>query len=335
MEELRQNQALMLFFASLKKDMDDIKRRLDGKTPFLLTEEAVEGFTEYLDENTKPNTARSFTYLLSEFGKAFPGANIAEIPPLTLQAFLAKRWGERKKTVLKQYLALLKWFFGWSIKYCQKKGLPPFLNPCDLIEIKGDTHPKRPDFIPEERMREFLASAKKESHWLMFAILMTAGLRVSELIGDRRIGKPGLRKMDVNGRVLTIWAPKSGREKEIAVIPQWVSERLNIYMADLPSDKTIFDIGYSTAYDIVKTHANQVGLSFSPHHLRKWIASFWHRLGEYEMANFTLRHSSAKVENVVLVSNLGARYIAQLSIEDVMAKQDKFLKEVCGEISDR
>lgn len=40
------------------------------------------------------------------------------------------------------------------------------------------------------------------------------------------------------------------------------------------------------------------------------------------MANFVLRHSSTKVNDAVLITTLGARYIAPLAPAEVMEKQD-------------
>lgn len=323
MEQVQQQQVLLMAIASLKKDMDDIKRRLDGKTPTLLTEEAVEGFKSYLKENTKPNTRRSYDYLLEEFRKGFLGQNVSEIAPYRLQEFLAAKWGRGKRSVLKQSFSKLKWFFSWCVKYVQIKGMPPFLNPCELIEIKSIAPPERPEFVPVEKMVEFLETMKDERHWLITAILMAGGLRISEVIGDHRAGKPGLFKKDVEDRILAIRNPKSGRKEEIAVIPVWVSERLKHFLPNHGTEEKIFTISYATFHDVIRTHGKWVGLSITPHYLRKWCASFWQRVDEYAMTNFVLRHSSTKVGEATLVSSLGARYVASLSPQEVMEKQDR------------
>lgn len=318
-------QALLLALVSIKKDISDLKDRLDAKTPVLSTEEAVDGFRAYLLENARPNTRRSFDYLLGEFEKGFMGQNVPGIAPIRLQEFLASRWGKGKRSVLRQTLSKLKWFYTWCIKYVQVKGMPPFLNPCDLIEVKIESPPQRPEFIPIEKMREFLATMVDETHWLATAILMTAGLRISELIGDNRGGKPGLLRKDVNGRALTIHNPKSGRREEVAVIPGWVAERLAQRLNNLgPGDK-VFPVSYSTVYDVILTHAAWVGLDLRPHYLRKWAASFWSRHHEHALANFILRHSQTKINDATLITTLGARYIAPLSVEEVMEKQDRLM----------
>lgn len=321
-----QEQAMLFMaLASLGKRLEGIEKRLEGKTPTLLTEEAVEGFKAYLKENSRPNTRRSFDYLLREFEKEFPGQNVPEIPPYRLQEFLGSRWGARKKAVVRQTLSKLKWFYSWCIKAVMVKGMPPFHNPCDLIEVKSDGPPERPEFVPIERMKEFLATMKDERHYLITAILMTAGLRVSELIGDKRAGKPGLLKKDVNGRVLALSNTKSGRKGEVAVIPSWVSERLNLFLQNLGPEDKIFSISYATLHGVIRTHGKWVGLDLSPHYMRKWIATYWSRLGEYSMTNFILRHATTKVNEAALITSLGARYVAPLSPQEVMEKQDRLI----------
>ncbi len=312
-------------FASLKQDLQDIKKELADKTPRLLCEEAVEGFDLYLRENTKPNTRKGFNCLLKEFRKDFAGRNIVEIPPIVLQKFLLRRWGGCKVSALKQNLTLMKWFYTWSIRYCRAKGASGFANPCDLINIKAHVELRRPEFMSVGKMQEFLSTAKDETYWLILAILATGGLRVSELIGDQRAGKSGLRKDDVKGRTLTIRQPKSGRVKEVAVIPSWVETRLRDYAQGLEAAERIFPVSYSAVYNMTTTNSMKTGVRFSPHYLRKWCASYWSRQGEIAMANFVLRHSCTRAFGATVITSLGARYIAPLSPEEALEKQDKLM----------
>ena len=48
MEQHVQLQTLLMAFVSLKKDMEDIKAQIRGKSPTLAVEEAVDGFNTYL-----------------------------------------------------------------------------------------------------------------------------------------------------------------------------------------------------------------------------------------------------------------------------------------------
>ena len=315
----QQTQAILVAFASLKKDLDELKKKLDGKFPVVMVEETTEGFQGFLEKNRKPNTKRAYTKLLREFRGAFGSVNMATISAEALQDFLGKKWGKCKRTVLRQQLTLLKRFFNWTIRYAQYKGMPPFVNPCDFIEISGVAAPERPEFVSTEKIIEFLATARKEAHWLMFAILLTAGLRISELIGDYRVGKPGLKKEDIDGRVLTLHQPKSGRATEQAVIPAWVERRLKKHIEQFSPKDKIFSIGYSTLHDVIKTHAKWVGLNITPHDLRKWCATFWERLEEDRCKKYVLRHHVT----------LEDRYIA-MPPEDIMEKQDKYMKGLYG-----
>lgn len=323
MTQQAETRIFIVGLAALKKDLDEIKERLDGKTAVLFTKEATVGFRAYLAANRKPNTCLSYQRLLRDFEEVYAGRNIAKISAEELEGFLSARWGKSKRITLKQHLTLLKRFLNWCIGYTQFKGMPPFVNPCTFIEVNDVKPSELPKFIPIEKMQEFLATLKDERHWLMVAILLTAGLRVSELVGDPRAGKPGLKKKDVAGRILTIHKPKSGRDIESAVIPSLVEKRLMEYSKNFKAEDRIIPISYSSLYGVVRTHAKWVGLTLRPHDLRKWCATFWSRLQEYAMANFVLRHSETKAVDTILISSLGARYIAPPSPVEAMERQDK------------
>lgn len=318
-----QTQAFFMAVASLKQGMDEINAKLDGKQTVLSIEEAIEGFSAFLRENKTHNTQRSYRRLTHDLGAVYAGRNVPEITAQELEGFLAARWGKSKKITLRQNLVLLQRFFSWCIGYVQYCGQAPFVNQCSFIKVIGVKPPERPEFIPVPKIEEFLATFKDERHWLMVAILLTAGLRISELIGDPRGGKSGLRRKDVDGRILTIHKPKSGRDSEDAVIPSWVGKRLAKHMKDLHPEDRIFSISYSSVHGLIKRHGRDVGLELTPHFLRKWCASYWSRLQEYAMANFVLRHSETKAVDTTLISSLGARYIAPPSPVEAMERQDK------------
>lgn len=329
-----QIETVLMGFAALKKDLDYIKERLDGKTAVLSTEEAVAGFRMFMEKNRTPNSCRSYRRLLKDFEEVYSYRNIPDISASELEDFLRERWKKANPSTLRQNLVLIQRFFGWCSEFCQYNGQPSFLNPCQFISVESAVPVKQPDFIPVDRMKGFLATAKKRHHWLAFAILMTTGMRVSELIGDVRGGKIGITRDDVCNRVLTIKDPKSGRDREYAVIPQWVSDVLEVHIQDHGPHRRIIEMSHSTLLGVMKSHSKKVGLDLKPHCLRKWCASFWSRQNEYAMANFVLRHSETKAMGATLVSSLGARYIAPPSPQEVIERQDRMMiPELFGKIS--
>ena len=102
MLNVEEREGLLLALASLKQDMSDIKQRLDEKKAYLSTEEAVDSFSAYLKENTRPNTGRGFDFFLEALLKTFSDRNMCVIPAVELQEFIAKYWGKKHRGTLRQ-----------------------------------------------------------------------------------------------------------------------------------------------------------------------------------------------------------------------------------------
>jgi integrase len=71
-------------------------------------------------------------------------------------------------------------------------------------------------------MKKFIGSGDSFTHTLIFGMLATSGLRISELLK--------LRKEVISRRVLTLRYLKSGLKEEKAVIPQKLASKLKFYM---------------------------------------------------------------------------------------------------------
>ena len=113
----------------------------------------------------------------------------------------------------------------------------------------------------------------------------------------------------------------SGLSEEKAVIPSKLAAELKYYMRNHTEEQKVIPLSEKAVFNAVKNHGLYLGLDFNPHALRKWSASYWERKGEIGMVNYVLRHSSAKLRD---------RYVAPLSIEEVMEKQEIMEKELFG-----
>jgi integrase/recombinase XerD len=90
-----------------------------------------------------------------------------------------------------------------------------------------------------------------------------------------------LRPKDIEDRKAIIRDPKSGREAEVAFLPQKVAERLKIYISGNginPEDR-IFPIKYAAARVIVKKAGELVDIRLRPHDLRRHAATYASRSG--------------------------------------------------------
>lgn len=323
MENLATNpQSINLLLMALLKRLENIEEKLDKKVAYLSTEEAVSAYRMHLREgiNRKGrhfsnDSIRNFDWILEKFYNYFPDKNVAEITTDECAGFLNTYWDKNSNGSLKQRQLQLRIFFNFCILYLKKKGNPIFHNPCDLLDPIEYT-PEKPEWIPVEAMGKLIESAKREHHYIAFSILTTSGLRINDLMN--------LRKCDVDGRILKLrmhgdYRPKSGKKEETAVIPQIVADRLALFLADRKEKDNIIPVTEIAIYKAVSSHGKALGLDIGPHSLRKWIASYWERKGEYGMVSFVLRHSATKLRD---------RYVAPLTTEEAMAKQELMEKEL-------
>jgi integrase len=313
---LRSPEATNLILAGLLKRLERIETKLDRKVAYLSVEDAVEGYRRHLREGKSIRGRQyrkpaNFDYLLSLFQKNFSGSNIAEITSDEIDIFVANNWAGAKSGTIKQRKIQLRVFFAWVILHLKKHGDAIFQNPCELLEPVAH-QVERPEFIPVEKMKEFISSAPTFTHRIVFGILATAGLRISELLK--------LRKMDVSGRVLTLRYPKSGLKEETAVIPARIAAELRFYMRNHTEAQRVIPLAEKAVFNAVRNHGSSLGLDLNPHALRKWTASYWERKGEEGMVNFVLRHSSV---------NLRGRYVSPLTVEEVIGKLETLENELC------
>jgi integrase len=249
-------------------------------------------------------------YLLAVFEREFKERNIAEITSDEIETFVANNWAEARSGTIKQRKTQLRVFFSWVILYLKKHGAAVFQNPCELLEPVAH-QVERPEFIPVEKMREFIESGTSFTHKMIFGILSTAGLRISELLN--------LREKDISGRVITLRYPKSGLKAEKAVIPQKLASELKFYIRNHSEEQKVIPLSEKAVFNAVKNHGLSLGLNLNPHALRKWCASYWERKGEIGMVNYVLRHNSEKLRD---------RYVAPLTIKEVTTKQEIIEKEL-------
>ena len=90
-----------------------------------------------------------------------------------------------------------------------------------------------------------------------------------------------IRPSDVEDRKIIHHNPKSGRDVEIVFIPQKIADRLKEYIRDenISSYEKIFQIKYAAARMVVKKIGKLIGISLSPHDLRRHAVTYASRAG--------------------------------------------------------
>jgi len=311
---------VQLLMAAVFKRLETIEAKLDKKVAYLPVDDAVTAYQKHLAEGVNKrgrrfteDSIRNFSWFLDRFGQHFAERNIAEITTEECNAFLMAYWQNTSSGTYRQRITQLRVFFNFCIQLLKRRGSPIFYNPADLLD-PIEHHVEQPVWIPIELMRMLIKSAQDKNCWLALAIMATAGLRIADLMN--------LRYMDVEGRILHLRAhgnyrPKSGKREEIAVIPAIVSQYIDAVRRQ--PEMNVITMSESSVYMAVRRHGRRFGLHIGTHDLRKWCASYWERMGEYGMVNFVLRHSATQLRD---------RYVAPLSVEEAIAKQNLLEKEL-------
>ena len=139
-------------------------------------------------------------------------------------------------------------------------------------------------------------STKNQRNRLMLELMARCGLRIGELLN--------IRASDVSERRLTIKGPKSGKDAEVAFMPEQVARRLSEYITrnSLSSDTRVFPICYSTARTFIKKLGAKLNITISPHDLRRYSATYASRNGVplEIVSKVILRHQDLKTTQVYL-----------------------------------
>jgi integrase len=130
---------------------------------------------------------------------------------------------------------------------------------------------------------------------LLIELQARCGLRIGEALG--------LTAAAVEGRKLCLATPKSGHP-EVAFMPIRVAERLHRYLVEQGRrpEERIFWLSYSGARALITRAAAQVGITLTPHDLRRHAATFASRSGVplEIVSKVLLRHKSLRTTQVYL-----------------------------------
>ena len=122
-----------------------------------------------------------------------------------------------------------------------------------------------------------------------------------------------LKPEDIEDRKVIIRHPKSGKEAEVAFLPQKIADLLQKYISDKsirPEDR-IFTLTYAGARIVVKKAGTLVGIQLRPHDLRRHAATYASRSGTPLdiVSKVLLRHSNPSTAQ---------RYLGKISDVEAM-----------------
>jgi integrase/recombinase XerD len=172
-------------------------------------------------------------------------------------------------------------------------------NPCcvhQLFKSFKNIQQRPRKILDKETVDEIIFNSKNIRNRLILELQACCGLRVGEVLN--------LKVSDVSQRKLMLHEPKSGREVEVAFMPEHIANRLSDYITsrNLSPDDRVFGICYTTARNLVTKLGQKLNVQISPHDLRRHSATYASRNGVplEIILKVILRHQDLKTTQVYL-----------------------------------
>jgi integrase len=257
--------------------------------------EAITLFGYHQRSNLKARTAQSYHPLLQRFEARFADRAFDSIGPDEIYQFLESLTEKLSKSTRRLRYAQLKAFCNFLIEKCNLN----MRNPCNApLLAKAFKTPKQVTrrILDREMVEELVYNTKNLRDRLIVELQARCGLRIGELLK--------IKVSDVSDRKLILRGPKSGKESEVAFMPEQIASRVSDYIQQKsisPEDR-VFPICYSTARGLIKKLAARLSVVLTPHDLRRYSATHASRNGVplEIISKVLLRHQDLKTTQVYL-----------------------------------
>jgi integrase/recombinase XerD len=257
--------------------------------------EAIILFRYYQQSHHRKRTIDSYQTLLSAFERIYGDRSLDSLQSDEIYQFLENSTTNSAKSTRRLRYAQLKAFFNFIIDKCHHD----MKNPCDTSLLSKTFRMPRQvprTILDKETVDEMIYNTKHPRNRLILELQARCGLRIGELLN--------MKAQDVSERRLTIKQPKSGKEAEVAFMPEQIAKRMGDYIKGnnfLPDDH-VFPISYSTARMFIRKLGRRLNVSLSPHDLRRYSATHASRNGVPLEIVFKviLRHQDLKTTQIYL-----------------------------------
>jgi integrase/recombinase XerD len=261
----------------------------------MIVQEAIEHYRGHQNSTVKKRNQQSYRNLMEHFQEKFHGREIASIQAEELCRFLETHTEGLSRSTRRLRYAQLKALFNFVIDTYQINAK----NPCNVPQLfKGfKTAQNKPrKILDKETVDEIIFNSKSARDRLILELQARCGLRVGEVLN--------LKVSDISGRKLMIQEPKSGRDVEVAFMPEHIATRLTDYVVsrNLAPEVRIFDVCYTIVRNLVKSLGKRFSVNISPHDLRRHSATYASRNGVplEIISKVILRHQDLKTTQVYL-----------------------------------
>ncbi len=257
-------------------------------------QEGIELFRTHQKSQAREKTRESYAYLLRNLETLFGETALEAICAENIHQLLFAVTDGRARSSARLRYAQVKAFFNLLIEHGKIAS-----NPCDDLMLRktfrAPRHKDR-DVVAREVVDEIIYRCRMPRNRLIMELQARCGLRIGEVLK--------LKVSDVNDRKLLLRKPKSGREQEVAFMPEAIATRLRSYISNqsLTGDHPLFPICYSTARSFIKKLGEKANVRIRPHDLRRHSATYASRNGVplEVISKVILRHSDLKTTQMYL-----------------------------------
>jgi integrase len=234
--------------------------------------EAITLFGYHQRSNLKARTVRSYQPILQRFEAGFGERSFDSIGSDEIFQFLETFTGNHSRSTKRLRYAQLKALFNFLIDKCNLN----MKNPCDTpLLSKAFKTPKHVArrILDKEIVEELIYNTQTLRDRLILELQARCGLRIGETLK--------IKVSDAVDRRIILNEPKSGKDSEVAFMPEPIAKRLHDYIRqeDLSPEDRIFPICYSTARALIKNLGGRLNVALTPHDLRRYSATYASRNG--------------------------------------------------------
>ena len=257
--------------------------------------EAITLFGYHQRSDLKARTVQSYHPLLQRLEARFADRSFDSIGPDEIYQFLESLTENLSKSTRRLRYAQLKAFCNFLIEKCNLN----LRNPCNaplLSKAFKTPKPVARRILDREEVEELIYKAKNLRDRLIVELQARCGLRIGELLK--------IKVSDVSDRKLILRGPKSGKESEVAFMPEQIARRVTDYIQQkgLSPEDQLFPICYSSARGLIKKLGKRLNVELTPHDLRRYSATHASRNGVplEIISKVLLRHQDLKTTQVYL-----------------------------------
>jgi integrase/recombinase XerD len=257
--------------------------------------EAITLFGYHQRSSQRSRTIQSYRPLLQKIESRFAGRSFDSIGSEDIYHLLENLTKDHSKSTRRLRYAQMKAFYNFMI---EKSDLN-MRNPCNAPFLaKAFKTPKQVPrrILDRETVEEVIYNTKNLRDRLMVELQARCGLRIGESLK--------IKVSDVSDRKLILRTPKSGKESEMAFMPEQIAKRVHDYIQQktLSPDDRLFPICYSTARAVIKKIGKRLNVVLTPHDLRRYSATHASRNGMplEIVSKVILRHQDLKTTQAYL-----------------------------------